>query len=297
MNSCLYEGGVVHARKKPVEHKFAFRTFFFYLDLNELERVFGNSLLFSTRRTAFARFRYSDHLIHNSEINSPQDMRAEVINILRQHDVNEEIGPIRLLTQLRYLGFAMNPVNFYFCFDPTDTKIVSIIAEVNNTPWGEQHLYIIKNDGQMQTYNESRQVVSANNVAKDFHVSPFLPLNMTYDFDFVHGEQALSVKIVNYQNAERMLNVAMSLKRRTLTSNRLRVSLLKYPLISWKIFAGIYWQALRLYLKRVPFYSHPRKSSSRALADDSPVSETNNVPFTEVARDPVDEKESALINP
>ena len=297
MNSCLYEGRILHARKKPVLHQFWFRTFFFYLDLDELDVVFGRSLLFSSRGRAIARFRYSDHLFHNAEINNQESLREAVINVLRSNGIQDRIGPIRLLTQLRYLGFVMNPVSFYYCFDESGNQILAIIAEVNNTPWGEQHLYVIKGEGRQDRRAESRQIISANKVDKEFHVSPFMPLNMTYDFDFTYNEDRLSVKIANYEDAQMMLSVGMSLKRQPITPNQLRLSLLRYPLISWKVFAGIYWQALRLYLKRVPFFPHPRNRDAGLEVDcENPAAKVVSPSPTAGERDSVKKQDSILIS-
>ena len=142
MRSCIYEGIVHHRRHHPSRNEFGFRTFFFYLDLDELDTVFANSRLASVHKWAPARFCLSDHMGHKT-LTSTAAIRESVIEVLRANGVLREIGPIGLLTQLRYLGFVMNPVSFYYCYAKDGRALEAVIAEVNNTPWGEQHLYVL----------------------------------------------------------------------------------------------------------------------------------------------------------
>ncbi len=252
MNSCLYEGHVRHRRRSPKKHMFNFKMYMLWLDLDELQEVFKRRWLWSTERPAFSRFRESDHL---TVVDQSLTLRERVNLVLRKHNICQRIGPVRLLTQLRYLGFAMNPVSFFYCFDEQGESVVAIIAEVNNTPWGEQHLYVIEAGGHKST-------VVADRIDKDFHVSPFMSLDMQYRMMFTDPESKLGVKIENYENAERIFDVSMLLEKKTITSWNLNRVLIAYPLMSVQVFVGIYWQALRLYLKGIPFYSHPRRSDS-----------------------------------
>jgi len=233
------------------------------LDLDELDSVFSGRWFWSTKSPAFARFRSQDHLIEFAEV---ENLRDRVIAALNKNGFSKAIGSVRLLTQLRYLGYAMNPVSFYYCFDPTNTYVEAVIAEVNNTPWGEQHLYVIP-----AAENGNHGRVAADEIDKTFHVSPFMSMEMNYRMAFSKPGEKLGVKIENHSSvgAEgdandspsniKLLDVTMLLNRKPLTTRNLNWMLVKYPLLSFKIFAGIYWQALRLYLKKVPFHSHPGK--------------------------------------
>ena len=266
MKSCIYEGLIRHRRTVPKHHEFYFRSYMFMLDLDELNSVFKKRWLWSTSRPAFARFLETAHL--KKHLGSG-DLRERLLIVLEDNGVTEAIGPIRVLTQLRYLGFAMNPVSFFYCYDPEETRVVAIVAEVNNTPWGEQHVYVIP-----ATAVTTNSNVVSNRIEKVFHVSPFMSLDMWYQMTFSTPGKKLGVKIENRQHVSeptagapthsKVHNVTMSLKRKPINSSNLNLMLIKYPLVSLKIFLAIYWQALRLYLKRIPFCPHPGKPSSNA---------------------------------
>ena len=175
-------------------------------------------------------------------------------------------GPIRLLTQLRYLGFAMNPVSFYYCYANDGETLSAIVAQVNNTPWGEEHLYLIEADKTRQS-----KVVSVDHLAKEFHVSPFMPMDMEYSMKFTPPAEKLAVCMSNYKRREKALDVVMNLERKKITSLNLASVLVSYPLISFKVFSAIYWEALRIFWKKIPFYSHPKKSKSQTIAGAAPM--------------------------
>lgn len=252
MNSCIYVGAVRHRRKQPTTHQFKFQLYMLLLDLDELPDVFRGRLLWSTNRRSVVRFRSSDHL---KKFADEPSLKNRVRLALDELGETRPIGPVRLLTQVRHFGYRMNPVSFYYCFDPTGSHVLAVIAEVNNTPWGEQHLYLV-------TANESdfaRRRVSSDRVDKAFHVSPFMEMEMHYRMIFTWPEDRLGVKMENWQAGNRIFDVSMLLEKRAINGYSLSWMLIRYPLMSLQTFGGIYFQALRLWWKKVPFVPHPDK--------------------------------------
>ncbi len=301
LKSCLYVGKVRHRRFEPVENAFTYSGSWLYLDLSELDRVFFGRLLWSTRRSAVARFHRADHLAFPEDIipaalNSDDWLKpAEQSFGQRPERTNEPLspldiavrslveaagferpdGPIRLLTQPRYFGYKMNPVSFYYCFDRDDEQVQTIVAEVNNTPWGERHCYILDRSNQPAQSAHSPQTVDRNTEkttsavrrlrfrhGKRFHVSPFMKLNMDYRWSIVAPAKTLTVHIENWREANRLFDCTLHLKRRPISGGQLAGSLIRYPFMTGKIAAGIYWQALRLWWKKCPYVPHPGNAPS-----------------------------------
>ena len=245
MNSCIYEGTVAHHRSSPIEHSFRYRLFLLYLDLHELDTVFERRWLWSTNRPNLAWFRRADHL---GDANIP--LAECVRGLVEERTGSRPLGAIRLLTHLRYFGYGMNPVSFYYCFDAADRHVEYIVAEINNTPWREQHCYVV---GPLRP-GEPLQA----QFDKDFHVSPFLSMEQRYFWSFSPPGNDLSVHMTNHEANQSLFLADMRLERRSISSRGLASVLVRFPLMTAKVIAAIYWQALRLRWKRCPFYPHPK---------------------------------------
>ncbi|MDR9435939.1 MAG: DUF1365 domain-containing protein [Thiohalophilus sp.] len=247
MNSCIYQGRVRHRRFVPHEHAFDYRLFMLYLDLDELPGLFDRFWLWSARRFNLAWFRRADH--HGD----PAIPLADAIRDRVEQQTGERPGgPIRLLTHLRYFGYGFNPVSFYYCFDPDDQYVEYLVAEVNNTPWGEQHCYVLS-----EPDNRGRQQHKRYLFGKHFHVSPFMPMELEYDWRFSTPGKQLAVHMINRQNDNKLFDATLRLERKPLNHVQLARVLVSYPLMTVKVIAAIYYHALKLWLKKTPFYPHP----------------------------------------
>jgi len=216
-----------------------------YLDLGELDAVFEGRWLWSTKRAAFARFDRRDHI---GDPGVPLD--ESVRSLVEARVGRRPTGHIGLLTHLRYAGYLINPVSFYYCWDSNDEKVEAIVADVTNTPWNERHCYVLADDA-------DRSGVRATST-KDFHVSPFMQMDLLHRFRFSVPRRRLRARIQNVEpSGEPIFDAALTLERREIDTASLAKALAMYPLITAQTAAAIYWQALRLYVKRAPFYPHP----------------------------------------
>lgn len=252
MHSCIFEGRVSHSRAVPVEHSFAYRIFFMYLDLDELPTVFRKRWFWSSRRPALARFRRSDHLGPSAE---PLDQSVRAL--VEKETGVAPAGPIRLLTHLSYFGYCFNPVSFYYCYDESGENLETIVAEVNNTPWGEQTSYVLADRDNRGTARSRRF-----SPPKLMHVSPFMEMDIDYDWRFAEPGDSLSVFMANSQNGKRIFNAALALQRTELSASSMARVLVMYPFMTMSVLKNIYWQALRLWIKRCPFFPHPSRRAS-----------------------------------
>jgi DUF1365 family protein len=250
MQSCIYEGRVSHARKAPVAHAFGYRLFMLYLDLTELPKVFAGRWLWSTERPALAWLRRADYL---GDPREPLD--ESVRQLVAAETGRRPAGPIRLLTHLRYFGYGFNPVSFYYCFDAAGSAVETIVAEVRNTPWGERHCYVL--DG-------GSEPAARFTTAKALHVSPFMPMDVAYEWSFAAPTRRLGVTMTCVRDGATVFSAALDLRRREITGRRLACLLVRYPLMTAQVIAGIYWQALKLKLRGCRTYTHPDKLSPRS---------------------------------
>ncbi len=245
MHSCLYSGYVEHRRATPAVHRFRYSLSLAYLDLVELDELFARlpRWLCSQRSWSPLSFRRSDYL------GDPAEPLAEAVRrLLVERGYSPPAGPIRLLTQFRQFGYVFNPVSFYYCFDSNE-RLERVIAEVSNTPWGERHWYVL----------EATSAGEFPLISKEFHVSPFMDLALQYRWHVSPPKDQLTLGIENVRDGKMFFDVELNLARRQeMTSGNLARMLVRYFLQPQRVMAGIYWQALWLWWKRVPYVPHPK---------------------------------------
>lgn len=258
MNSALYSGWVGHRRWLPREHAFRYRMGMLFLDLDEQEQVLALSPLAGRSRFAPFAWRETDFLPQFTG----QGMR--LIDAVRAR-VGEALGrtpsgPVCLLAQPRSWGLAFNPASFFYCFE-ADGSLAAILCEVRNTPWRERYHYVLP------THPEGE---SRHRVAKSFHVSPFLPRELEYRMRFSAPGEQLNIRMQDWQGEEKLFEATLGLQRTELTRQNLHRHLLAFPWMTGKTLLGIYWQALRLLLKRTPIFSRTDADKEFRTADLEP---------------------------
>lgn len=247
MKSALYQGWLKHQRLQPKRHALRYPVFMLYLDLDEIDAVFNLTRAWSTAPLAPARFVRSDFL---------GDRSVPLKQAIYQR-VKEELGislngPVRMLANLRYFGFIMNPLCTYYCFDEHE-RLVAIVAEVNNTPWGERHSYVLACDPDKET-----QRITFD---KTMHVSPFNPMDMQYAWRSNKPGDALTIHLSNWRNESCEFYANLQLEQEAISAKSLRRFLWRYPLMTLKVFTWIYWHALLLWIKRIPVFDHPKREA------------------------------------
>lgn len=243
--SALYRGEVVHQRLRPRKHRLAYRVFWLLLDLSEIDRLDRRLKVFSRNRLNLLSFHDGDHG-DGSQI----ALRPQVEALLARAGLDIDGGPIRLLTMPRVLGYVFNPISLFYCHH-ADGRLAAMIYEVTST-FGLRHAYLIP----VPPTDQAAGLISQC-AAKALHVSPFMGMEMDYEFrGRVPGER-LELTIRGFEADGLLITAAMSGARRPLTDSALLAAVAAIPLLTLKVVAAIHWEALRLWLKGVKLRATP----------------------------------------
>lgn len=248
----LYKGWVKHIRQRPQEHQFQYTMFQILLDVDRPELIDRISPLWSSGKFNAVRFNRNKYLAGDKSLND------QVTELISQRLGTSFEGRVYLLASLSYWGICYNPVNFFFCYNNAN-ELCYILSEIHNTPWGEHYTYI------HDVANESYAKGSGDGKAgfrfhKQFHVSPFMPMDIDYDWRFDISDEQIFITMNLQREGETLFNVSMKLRGSELTDRQANLIPFKYPLMCVKVFTAIYWQAFKLWCKKIPFFDHPRLS-------------------------------------
>ncbi len=244
-HSAIYRGAVRHGRTQDVAHRFTYRLFQVFVDLDELPELTGRGGPLAPRLLRPWRFRRQDYL--PSELPLAEEARSRVERLLGERPT----GAVRMLTTLRTFGYVFNPVSFYYCYDDAG-GLHSVLAEITNTPWRERHCYAVRAGGAGP---------ATASFDKEFHVSPFQPMEQRYEWEFAAPGEELSAHMRNRSRSTGAVVFTASLQasRQPLTAATMRRASFRHPWITLKVILGIHLQALRLWCKGAKFHVHPRK--------------------------------------
>ncbi len=245
-----------------------------YLDLDEAESFFSKCRFWSYNKKNLASFYPNDFHKRSEKIQSAQELKRAVLITVKEKSGLDLSGPVRMLTHLRYFGLIFNPVTFYYCFNQNN-KLAAIMAEIENTPWGERYTYVMdlatsENQARLSSQLTPQLTLEAKtrfswSFKKSFHVSPFFPMNMNYRWTFSLPEDQLSISMNSLQEIRQSFSANLALTKQPSEARYFDLMILRYPFITLKVICGIYWQALILLLKKTPFYSHPDSATQLSL--------------------------------
>jgi DUF1365 family protein len=249
----LYVGRLRHRRFRPTPHAFTYPLFMAMLDIDRLDEAAAHSRWVSRNRFNWATIDDRDH------VGDPAlPLRTRLTRQVAAQGIALPDGPIHLLTHLRYLGYAFNPISFYYCFDHTNT-LGAVVAEVNST-FGEQALYVLPG------INTPHGVVR-HRTAKTMHVSPFNEAHLDYDFTVTAPGQSLVAHMTTIDRTEAgtrpFFDATLTLERQPWDASHLHRALRRHPWMTASVIGAIHYQALRLWWKGVRYVPHPLTPAER----------------------------------
>ena len=253
----LYTGWVQHTRTEPKQHQFRYNYFQVWLDVEQPHLIDQISRFWSSKKNNLVRYEKENYQPGNDSIH------LAICNLIKQKTKRNFDGKVYLLANLTHWGYCYNPVSFYFCYDHQQ-QLQYILSEIHNTPWGERFTYLhdvstCNNENSSRLKNSSGDKLTFE-FDKRFHVSPFIPMEIDYQWNFKITDDKILISMNLKQSSKSIFNATMNLAEVPLTSKMANVIAIRYPFTCLNILRSIYWQAFRLWLKRIPFHTHPNKN-------------------------------------
>ena len=268
MRSCIYDGYTSHRRLRPSVHEFRYRVAWLYLNLDELPELLRELSLLSRSRWSVASFQAADHLdeeqLNEFENDLPAFIRAQV----EAAGAEFAGGPVCVLTPLRHFGFYFSPLSLFYCWNQSESKVPTVVAEVNNTPWRQKHWYVLGNQNLVSNHTSLGKVGNSGGLSstasgekfchqKQFHVSPFMDMNQQYQWTVSKPGENLNVSIQSHDEAGQIFAASLRLERRQLSNSSFSRMVLRYPMAPIQILGSIYLEAFRLWRKGLPYFPNP----------------------------------------
>ncbi len=244
----IFTGMVRHRRFTPKPHHFSYKLFMFCFDIADPDAAFKDMKHVSIEKFNWFSFRRKNYLNH-PDVSLDEYARQLVAAKFNKYPK----GKIYLLTHLACLGYCFNPISVYFIFDEDKQLLDYLIIEVTNTPWGEKHHYVLERSTRLKNGGYRFQF------KKELHVSPFMSMNYEYQFNLRFTKQTISIHMENQFNDRKDFDATLKLTALSQNANAFKNELRHDRLITYRIVVAIYWQALKLWMKKIPFRSHPKK--------------------------------------
>jgi len=244
----LFEGSISHNRSTPIEHAFHYRMFQIWIDVKQTSALDDLSRWWSSKGFNLVQFKRQNYLP------SEQDLYQEVCSTIKAHTGNDFDGDAFILTNLSYWGVCFNPISFIACYQ--ENQLRYLVAEVHNTPWNERFIYV--HDTHLTKNQPDTKGYYVANFDKAFHVSPFMPMDLQYRWKYRIDESNFFIRMALLQDEKSIFNATMNLNGKPLSRKQANLLPFRYPFICIKVVAAIYWQALQLWLKRLPIFPHPK---------------------------------------
>jgi uncharacterized protein len=255
--AALYVGDVMHARLKPVGHRFSYRVMSLLIDLDRLDVADRQTPLFGVNRRALYSFYEADHGRRDGS-----SLRLYAKRCAAEHGIDLTGGRILLLCYPRLFGYTFNPLSVYYCYR-ADGEPALLIYEVRNT-FGDIHAYALPVKSGDVSPAGIRQTQD-----KRFYVSPFVEMAMRYHFRVKLPQDRVKLRILETDSEGPLLSATFSGQRRALTTQELLRSFFSLPMVTLKIMAAIHWEALRLWLKGVRLVPRRDKTADESLATEA----------------------------